>query len=36
MPYVWAYRASDGVVAIHQLTPGVGNGITQKNYYKWE
>jgi hypothetical protein len=35
-PYVWAYRTSDGTVCIHQITPGVGNGFTQKNLYKWD
>jgi hypothetical protein len=36
IPYVWAYRVSDGTVAIHEITPGVGNGFTQKNLYKWD
>ena len=35
-PYVWAYRASDGRVAIHEITPGVGTGFTQKSISTWD
>jgi phospholipase C len=35
VPYVWAYRAGDGTVCIHQINPG-GIGFTQKYQYKWD
>jgi hypothetical protein len=33
--YVWAYRASDGIVCIHQINAG-GAGFTQKFMDKWD
>ena len=33
--FVWAYRASDGTVCIHQIDSG-GKGFTQKHLYKWD
>src|SRR6266446_2848438 len=35
VPYVWAYRSSDGTVCIHQINPG-GSGFTQKFMYQWD
>jgi hypothetical protein len=35
LPYIWAYRASDGMVCIHSISPG-GKGFTQKYQHKWD
>src|SRR5271155_2781851 len=35
IPYVWAYRSSDGTVCIHQIDVG-GTGFTQKFIYQWD
>jgi hypothetical protein len=37
-PYVWAYRASDGTVCIHEINVGMTGltQFTQKTQYKWD